>query len=79
MTVKGRNLSKIAMKQMKKNKICSICFKEYEGYGNNASPINSGRCCDSCDGMIVMYARINCARLLIQKSNEKRRTKNKDR
>ena len=24
--------------------ICSICGKHYEGYGNNAQPVNDGRC-----------------------------------
>jgi hypothetical protein len=39
-------------------KICSICFREYEELGNNASPINKGRCCDNCN-VIVLFARIN--------------------
>ena len=55
---------------MKKNKICSICFRDYEGYGNNAEPINSGRCCDSCNGMVVIYARINCARRALIKAKK---------
>jgi hypothetical protein len=38
--------------------ICSICFAKYSGFGNNAEPINSGRCCDMCDA-IVIVARIN--------------------
>ena len=29
-------------------KYCSICYKEYSGWGNNALPVNSGRCCDYC-------------------------------
>lgn len=32
---------------------CSICGKHYEGYGNNAQPINNGRCCDNCNVTIV--------------------------
>lgn len=44
---------------MEKNtvKICSICGKPYVGYGNNAAPINNGRCCDECNRKVVM-ARI---------------------
>lgn len=38
--------------------ICSICGKEYEGYGNNAQPVNSGRCCNECNIKIVIPRRI---------------------
>lgn len=37
---------------------CSICGKNYEGYGNNAQPINNGRCCDDCTITIVVPRRI---------------------
>ncbi len=37
--------------------ICSICGKHYEGYGNNAQPVNNGRCCDKCNGTIVVPRR----------------------
>jgi hypothetical protein len=40
---------------------CSICQRLYEGYGNNAVPVNAGRCCDRCDTMIVIPARIRLA------------------
>lgn len=31
---------------------------EYTGLGNNAAPINQGRCCDRCDTLVI-YRRIN--------------------
>jgi hypothetical protein len=47
---------------------CSICEKEIEkkyhngkmfwSGGNNAQPINDGRCCDTCDCLIVIPARM---------------------
>ena len=43
---------------------CSICKKEipakYNGWdsGNNAQPINDGRCCDDCNSNIVIPKRI---------------------
>lgn len=44
---------------------CSICGEEIRShplsgwaYGNNAEPINSGRCCDSCDSTVVIPTRI---------------------
>jgi hypothetical protein len=43
-------------------KICSICRRPYEGYGNNAEPINEGRCCDLCDKLVIS-ARINQLKL----------------
>lgn len=45
------------------SKICSICFEDYYGYGNNAYPVHlenvSSRCCDKCNETIVIPARIN--------------------
>jgi hypothetical protein len=43
---------------------CSICKKPIEknaigwDQGNNAEPINSGRCCDECDSFYVIPARL---------------------
>jgi len=42
---------------------CSICKKEIEvkgtwTQGNNAQPINNGRCCDVCNDTKVIPARI---------------------
>jgi len=37
---------------------CSICHRIYTGYGNNAWPINDGRCCDPCNDLVI-GARIN--------------------
>ena len=40
---------------------CSICGEEYRGFGNNADPINNGRCCDICDDIKVIPARLKKA------------------
>jgi hypothetical protein len=37
---------------------CSICQRSVQGYGNNAAPINDGRCCDNCNSNVVIPARI---------------------
>lgn len=42
---------------MKKIK-CSICGKEFEGYGNNALPVATGKCCDRCNQDVVIPTRI---------------------
>jgi hypothetical protein len=39
--------------------VCSICFIQYDGEGNNAYPINKGRCCNDCNGSVVVTARLN--------------------
>jgi len=39
-------------------KICVICRKKYEGYGNNASPVAIGRCCDTCNSTKVVPYRL---------------------
>lgn len=41
---------------------CSICGRTIEGYGNNAWPVNDGRCCDKCDDEVVVPRRINDAK-----------------
>jgi hypothetical protein len=38
-------------------KTCSICGKRYFGPGNNAQPVNDGRCCDDCNETRVLPAR----------------------
>ena len=45
---------------------CSICQKDIASRardikwlkGNNAQPVNNGRCCDVCDKTIVIPARL---------------------
>ena len=42
---------------------CSICFKEIEvvrcwDQGHNAEPVNDGRCCDRCNALVVIPARL---------------------
>ena len=53
----------------KSDEPCSICFKAFTEYGNNAQPVNNGRCCNACNDRFVIPARI---RLMQQenKSNE---------
>ena len=46
------------VKETKRKKTCSICFRDFRGFGNNAEPINSGRCCDGCNNLVIM-ARMN--------------------
>lgn len=48
--------------------ICSICGKEYKGYGNNASPVKDGKCCDKCNDEVVIPARIK--NLVIKEDTE---------
>lgn len=58
------------LKIMDKN-ICSICGKEYQGYGNNARPVNNGRCCNECNFTVVFPARL----VEIHKMNNKKKNK----
>lgn len=37
---------------------CCICGEKIEGYGNNAEPVKSERCCDACNIKVVIPARI---------------------
>lgn len=45
-------------KPIEATKICCICGKEIKGYGNNAWPIDRGRCCDDCNSNYVIPERI---------------------
>jgi len=39
-------------------KPCSICTAAIVGLGNDAQPINDGRCCDSCHAERVVRERV---------------------
>jgi hypothetical protein len=44
--------------------LCSICFNDIPSVngwdsGNNAAPVNHGRCCNDCDNNVVFPARLN--------------------
>ena len=53
---------------MNKN-ICSICGKEFQGYGNNAQPVDDGRCCNDCNSRVVIPFRMYSGRLQEIKKN----------
>lgn len=40
--------------------ICEKCIPEKNGWsqGNNAQPVNNGRCCDECNARVVIPARL---------------------
>lgn len=51
---------KIALESMTGKKFtCCFCSKEFDGYGNNPSPVRdvSEECCDDCNQNIVIPAR----------------------
>ena len=38
---------------------CSICNNKInDKFGNNAEPVNNGRCCSDCNSTVVIPARI---------------------
>lgn len=39
-------------------KTCCLCKKKYSGYGNNAQPLKTGVCCDSCNSTKVIPERL---------------------
>jgi len=48
----------IIQKEDEEEEVCSICAETITGYGNNAMPINDGRCCDECNSTKVIPARL---------------------
>lgn len=51
-------------------KKCSICNRDFIGWGNNAWPINDGRCCDLCNDFVVIPKRIENLYLNKNKENK---------
>lgn len=49
---------KFKLVEAAESKICCICKKPFNGYGNNAEPVCSGSCCDECNMKEVIPARI---------------------
>jgi hypothetical protein len=41
-----------------KEKRCCLCGDKIKGYGNNAQPVEKGICCDECNKVKVIPARI---------------------
>lgn len=37
---------------------CAICHRPFEEYGHNATPVSAGRCCNACNGRVVIPARL---------------------
>lgn len=52
---------------------CSVCGEDYVGFGNNAYPVNEGRCCDSCNMLVVIPVRLNPALLMIRTAGKKKK------
>ena len=50
----------------KSNDACSICFRAYTEFGDNAQPVKDGRCCNACNSRVVIPARIRAARLELE-------------
>jgi hypothetical protein len=44
------------------NNQCSICLRRFTEFGNNAWPINNGRCCNVCNDNVVIPAGIRLQR-----------------
>ena len=67
----AKELEKAVERNENENKrTCSICGQVMvEEFGNNAQPVNNGICCDYCNAMVVIPARIKLAYKL--KSNIK--------
>ena len=37
---------------------CIICNTQIKGWGNNANPVQNGRCCNDCNSEVVIPYRI---------------------
>lgn len=48
--------------ESKDSETCCICKEPIKGYGNNAEPVCSGRCCDKCNMDVVLPARVKAFR-----------------
>mgnify|MGYP001225231146 FL=1 len=39
-------------------KKCKLCGTKYKGHGHNAEPLVKGRCCNTCNYIAVIPARM---------------------
>lgn len=51
-----------SLEESKESETCCICKEPIKGYGNNAEPVCSGRCCDKCNMDVVLPARVKAFR-----------------
>jgi len=49
---------------------CSICGDQYYGYGHNAQPVNTGRCCSLCNDIHVIPARMTAMGIVFPPANK---------
>ena len=52
-------------------KKCCICSLEYIGYGNNATPVKEGRCCDVCNSFKVIPTRMGNLMNMVTKTDKR--------
>lgn len=57
-TEESKEKAKEEVMESVESKECVICGKKIEGYGNNASPVREGSCCDECNKSVVIPARL---------------------
>jgi len=62
----------------KEIKECCICSLEYIGYGNNATPVKEGRCCDVCNSFKVVPARMDNLMDMLTKKNVEPKKRNNE-
>ena len=54
-------------------KVCCICGKVFEGYGNDPWPVQEeGKCCDDCNMEVVVPIRIAKLKSKEEKETEKK-------
>lgn len=53
-----------------KTDICCICGEPIDGYGNNAEPYKTGRCCDACNLKFVIPARLDALKSSAEQRDE---------
>jgi hypothetical protein len=49
---------------------CIICNTEIKGWGNNANPVQNGRCCDNCNIEVVIPYRIEAMKKGLYKTSK---------
>jgi hypothetical protein len=42
--------------------VCTICGSRFHEYGHSAAPVKTGRCCNLCNSVYVIPAKIAQAR-----------------
>ena len=56
--------------KLDKKYTCVLCKGKFEGFGNNADPLEKGVCCNDCNYLVIIERIKRCADYIKNNVNE---------